>query len=116
MSEKFSEPASDFPIRDAAPPGQISRAFMQGMANRMATSYYKYGHVRDSFPEPMSAIGALRDRLAQYEKTGNTEWLMDVANYAMIEYMHPRHPEAHFRATDSNESPGRIDNTGRRVK
>jgi hypothetical protein len=24
----------------------------------------------------------------------------------MIEFMYPRHPEAHFRATSSNESPG----------
>lgn len=28
------------------------------------------------------------------------------ANFAMIEYMHPSHPQAHFRATGSDESPG----------
>jgi hypothetical protein len=33
--------------------------------------------------------------------------VIDLANYAMIEFMHPRHPEAHFRATESRESPGR---------
>jgi len=24
----------------------------------------------------------------------------------MIEFMYPQHPDAHFRATDSDESPG----------
>jgi hypothetical protein len=26
----------------------------------------------------------------------------------MLEFMLPRHPRAHFRATDSGESPGRV--------
>jgi hypothetical protein len=32
---------------------------------------------------------------------------MDAGNCAMIEFMFPQHPNAHFRATDSTESPGR---------
>jgi hypothetical protein len=31
-----------------------------------------------------------------------------VANFAMIEFMHPRHPQAHYKATDSDGSPGRV--------
>lgn len=46
------------------------------------------------------------ERLRLYRETDNTEWLVDLANFAMIEYMHPSHPQAHFRATGSNESPG----------
>jgi hypothetical protein len=26
----------------------------------------------------------------------------------MMEFMHSAHPDAHFRATDSDESPGRV--------
>jgi hypothetical protein len=81
---------------------------MQGMYNRMAMSYHKYGPVAKGFPEPFDAIASLKDRLANYEATGNFEWLMDIANFAMIEYMRPKHPKAHFEATDG-------DTTGRRL-
>lgn len=89
------------------PLSEFSDAFTQGMADRMAVSYCKYGAVKDAYPSRVDAIASLKKRLERYEETGNTEWLMDVANFAMIEFMHPRHPDAHFRATDSRESPGR---------
>lgn len=89
------------------PETEFSREFAQGMADRMAMSYYKYGPLAEGFPKRVDAIATLKDKLAAYERTGNTEWLMDVANYAMIEFLRPRHPEAHFRATDSRESNGR---------
>jgi len=89
------------------PNTEYSDAFDQGRADRMAMSYFKYGPVAQGFPKRVDAIATLKDKLATYERTGNTEWLMDVANYAMIEFMHPRHPDAHFRATDSKESNGR---------
>lgn len=90
-----------------APASEVSEEFIQGMRNRMAMSYFKYGAVRDAYPHKVSALESLRKRLANYEETGNTEWLMDVANFAMIEFMCPAHHRAHFRATDSKESPGR---------
>jgi len=71
-------------------------------------SYHKYGPVAVAYPSRADALRSLEQRLAKYRETGNTEWLMDVANFAMIEYMHPSHPNAHFRATDTDESPGRI--------
>lgn len=89
---------------------QISEQFIQGMMNRMFTSYYRYGHIKDTFPHKTDAIGCLHMRLKKYEETGNTEWLMDVANFAMIEFMLPKHPNAHFRATESHESPGGVRN------
>lgn len=89
------------------PSSEFSEEFLLGMVDRMAMSYYKYGPVANGFPKQVDAIGTLKDKLKAYENTGNTEWLMDVANYAMIEFMHPRHPKAHFRPTDSRESNGR---------
>jgi len=102
-------------IVNSAVEGQVSEVFLQGMVNRMATSYYKYGHVKENFPEPMDAVAMIQDRLRMYLETGNTEWLMDVANYAMIEFMHPRSEGAYFKATSSDESPGRIMRSGRRT-
>jgi hypothetical protein len=92
---------------EGVPATEFSERFAQGMADRMAVSFCKYGAVRDAYPSRVDAIASLKKRLDKYEQDGNTEWLMDVANFAMIEFMHPRHPEAHFEATDSKASPGR---------
>jgi hypothetical protein len=90
-------------------PSEYSQEFHQGMVNRMEVSFHKYGRVVDAKGK-IDEIKSLKQRLQRYEETGNTEWLMDVANIAMIEFMH-RGPEA-FRATESHESPGLTYTTG----
>lgn len=92
---------------ESAPSSEFSLLFVQGMADRMAMSYYKYGKVAEAYPRKVDAVASLKLRLEKYEQTGNTEFLMDVANFAMIEFMHPRHDNAFFKPTDSGESPGR---------
>lgn len=84
---------------------EYSEEFWAKMKNRMEVSYHKYGPVRDSQFTHQS-IADLKKRIQMYEETGNTEWLVDGANFCMIEFMFPSHPKAHFRATDSQESPG----------
>lgn len=90
-----------------APSTEFSADFVEKMRSRMEMSYFKYGAVRDAYPHKVNALECLRARLERYEATGNTEWLVDAANFAMIEFMCPSHKRAHFRATDSGESPGR---------
>lgn len=101
-------------LQGGEPQTQYSIPFMQGMVNRMLTSYHKYGHIADA-AELTDFTKQIIIRLEKYLETGNTEWLMDVANYAMMEYMHPSHEDAHFRATGADESPGRVDKQGRRT-
>lgn len=84
----------------------FSEDFIQKMKNRMVVSHYKYGWVRDTYPEIGDAIASLKERLELYEKTGNLEHLIDIGNFAMIEYIAPRHPDAHFETQDSDKSPG----------
>lgn len=112
MNDNFEKQLNTFTTRLAAPMSEFSPEFVQGMANRMAVSFHKYGKVSDGFPENIDAISSLHVRLNKYEETGNTEWLMDVANFAMIEFMHPRHPLVHFEGTDSDQSPGRVRHSG----
>lgn len=77
--------------------------------NRMIVSHYKYGWVSETYGNHLAdAVKSLEKRLELYKQTGNTEFLLDVANFAMIEYMYSQHRYAHFRATDSNESPGLV--------
>ena len=86
---------------------EFSEEFVQLMRNRMVVSYHKYGAVADAYPAKVDALASLEMRLELYRETGNTEWLVDAANFLMIEHMLPRHPQAHFAGTDSAASPGR---------
>jgi hypothetical protein len=86
-----------------------SSDFVAQMQNRIIVSHHKYGWCSDTYPELAQAVKSIKTRVDKYLETGNTEWLIDVANFAMIEYKHPSHPNAHFRGTDSNESPGLTD-------
>jgi hypothetical protein len=97
---------------EAVPESDFSVPYVQCMVDRMNMSYFKYGLVSEAYPAKVDAIASLKKRLDKYEETGNTEWLVDAGNFAMIEYMHPRHPKAHFKSTDSDESPGRKWNSG----
>ena len=108
MNKKES---TDYKIHVGCPASEVSHKFLQGMADRMAVSFHKYGLVKDGYgPSAVTktdAMKSLDQRIKKYHDTGNTEWLMDVANFAMIEFMEPSHPKAHFRATSAKESPGR---------
>jgi hypothetical protein len=95
---------------------EISEEFVQGMRDRMLVSFHKYGPVADAYPRKVDAVASLMQRLRLYANgdpakgivAGNTEYLMDAANFAMIEFMYPKHPEAHFQGTDDDGSPGRV--------
>lgn len=77
--------------------------------NMMVTSYYKYGPVKINAGQKLTqTIPSLEKRLQMYKDTGNLEYLADVANMAMIEYMYPQHPNAHYTSTDSHQSPGLV--------
>lgn len=86
---------------------EYSERFDELRKNRVNTSYYKYGSARVNFKQGyVQAIPTLEKCLQKYKDTGNTEYLCDLANYAMFEFMYPQHLKAHFRATDSRESAG----------
>jgi hypothetical protein len=108
IDDPQDEKLKGFQSMSQVPDTEFSEEFVKGMRNRMAVSYYKYGPVTDAYPHKVDAIASLTQRLRKYADTGNTEWLMDAANFAMIEFMHPRHPSAHFTGTDDEASPGRV--------
>lgn len=86
--------------------------FLQGMMNRLSVSHWKYGSIHDTFPEHRKGVDNIQLRVDKYLETGNTEWLIDAANYALIEFMRPSHPNPLFKATDSDESPGAVNADG----
>lgn len=78
----------------------------------MAVSFFAYGKVADAFPQKVNALKSMEQRLDVYKKTGNTEYLIDAANFLMIEFMRPSISGAEFSATDSDGSVGRTWNDG----
>jgi hypothetical protein len=113
---------------------EFSPAFVLLALGAMQVSYYKYGAVREGYPHRVNAIGtadsvppgslnamgSFGKRLEwyfrgatnadgeQYIAPGNVEYLVDAANFLMIEFMCPAHPLAHYEATDRDGSPGRM--------
>lgn len=86
---------------------EYSFKFDELRRNRVEVSFYKYGPAKQNFATGnVKAIPTLELCLQKYKDTGNTEYLVDLANYAMFEFMYPQHPKGHFRATDSRESAG----------
>ena len=87
---------------------EFSEDFVKGMQNRMIVSFHKYGPIKDAYPHKVNALKSLEIRINKYKETKNTEYLIDAANFLMIEFMYPSIEGAYFKGTDSNESPGRI--------
>ena len=97
------------------PDTEYSVPFLQGMIDRVGVSFHKYGSVTEGFPDKVDAIKSLELRIEKYIETGNTEWLMDVANYAMIEFLRPRkrgQKRLFFKPTSAADSPGRVHTDG----
>lgn len=84
---------------------EYSERFDNIRKKMMVTSYYKYGALKDNYDKfkCMDALGNIEKRLAKYRETGNTEFLADLANFAMIEFMYPSIEGAKYTPTASGE-------------
>lgn len=96
---------------EGIPETEYAPRFLQSMVNAMGVSFYKYGAVAGAYPSLVNALDSLQKRVEKYLATGNTEYLIDVANFAMIEFMHPSLEGAHYQPTDADGSPGRVSRT-----
>ena len=84
----------------------FSEEFITKMKNAIEMSYYKYGHASDTYPELAQAAKCIQERLDLYMQTHNTEYLVDVANFAMLEFMFPMFKDSKYIPQDSGSSPG----------
>jgi hypothetical protein len=108
--EKF-----ELKVVPGVPETEQSPEFLQRMVSAMGVSFFKYGAVADAYPQKVSALDSLLTRLTLYRdggvvkgkriEAGNRDYLTDVANFAMIEFMAPSRPQ--YSANDDKDSPGR---------
>lgn len=82
---------------------EVSREFHERMDKSMTVSFHKYGPVKEAYPHKVNAIASLEKRLRLYKDTGNADYLIDIANFAMIEFMLPAHESFHDKPTDGGE-------------
>lgn len=115
----------EFDWPDSVPQDQIDIPYIQGMLNRMAVGFHNYGHMR-RYEKRSNSLKNILIRLIRYAGWGNiedslkeikslelygtynTEFLMDAANYCMMEFCVPSYQYAFFKATNKQESPGAI--------
>ena len=90
---------------DSAPivTSEINQKFRDRKDQALTVSYYKYGAIKDAYPHKVSAIKTLEKRLRLYKKTGNADYLVDISNFAEIEFTFPAHPEFHDSPKDGGE-------------
>jgi hypothetical protein len=89
------------------PETEYSYEFDKLRENRCGVSFHKYGSAKENFGHHLvSALDSAKLCHEKYLTTGNTEYLVDQANYIMYEFMYPSIEGAHFRATSSDESAG----------
>ena len=81
---------------------EYSEKFDEIRKNMMVVSYFKYGPMKENYEKfkRMDALGNIEKRIEKYKETGNTEFLADVANFAMIEFMYPSIEGAKYVPTD----------------
>lgn len=84
----------------------FSEEFINKMRNAMEMSYYKYGHAKKTYPELAQANKCIQERLNLYLKTHNKDYLVDIANFALLEFKYPEFEDAKYEPGDSDQSPG----------
>lgn len=104
-------------VTDAGvPASEFDAEFVVKMMAAMMVSFHKYGRVADAYPMRFNAADDVRARMSKYRQTGDKQYLVDAANFAMIEAMHPA-PErnAHWGVNDAVSSIGRTTASGHRL-
>jgi len=105
LRERLELQAGLFPPCEPAPTlpeiykMQWSAEFERAMRDRMAQGYFRYGSLQAQIGKhPFDNIGSVLKRLSLYNRDGNREHLVDVANLCLVEFT--VHPEKPFKAAD----------------
>lgn len=80
-----------------------SRNFENLMRNRLLMGAFRYGLLRAKGEQGYDLIASMRRRIELYNETGNLEYMVDVANLAMLEFEWPSKRNAHFSSVDDGE-------------
>ncbi|MES2598613.1 MAG: hypothetical protein V4662_24980 [Verrucomicrobiota bacterium] len=87
-----------------------SPEFEQLMRNRLLMGALRYGVLEQKrrFGNKWDLMGAVKEKVKLYEDSGNTEYLVDIANYVLLEFECGHHPTKHFAALDNHHGHCRV--------
>lgn len=81
-----------------------SPEFEQLQRNRLVLGCFRHGLLAEPGKPQFDRVKAIVDRAESYQRSGNTEWLVDIANLALLEFVEGTHPNKHFRALDTEQT------------
>ena len=100
-----------------------SDEFERLMRNRLLMGAMRYGTFEEKkatmySKDPWDLLTPVRTKLELYQSTGNSEYLVDAANYLLLAFEFDPHPNKHFQALDDHHDHCRrkSDITKSRVK
>ena len=73
--------------------------------NKLLQGFYRYEDPSDPFkPHTFyDYIQAMKNKIKRYEETHNLELLLDISNYAKLEFRKPKYADAYFENEDDTE-------------
>lgn len=77
---------------------RFDERFIRKMRKRIGMGFFRYGDSKS-----YNYLEGIKKKLARYEETKNLEFLVDVANYAMLEFNDPILEGTYFEAIDDDE-------------
>jgi hypothetical protein len=78
------------------------------MRNRLILGALRYGKMKSANKPQYDRVSSMIKRLRNYSDSGNKEFLVDVANLCMLEFVECQHPNAHFSSVDDGEHVNEI--------
>lgn len=95
------QPINHIPSLESLATSEWSPTFEKYMRNRLILGAFRYGLLNSPGKETWDRVSSIIKRAELYQQTGNTEYLVDIANMAMLEYEEGKHPTKHFAAIDN---------------
>jgi dihydrofolate reductase len=77
--------------------------FEKLMRNRLIMGATRYGRIGAKNKPKYDRINSMIKRLTKFQESGNKEFLVDVANLCLLEFVECNHPNQHFHAIDDGE-------------
>jgi len=80
-----------------------SACFERAMRHRLVMGALRHGVIGAAGKPDYDRVTEAIRRLCEYRRTGNLEFLVDAANFCLLEFVESRHPQRHWAPSDDAE-------------
>lgn len=85
-----------------------SEEFERAMRYRLIMGAFRYGQLGGKDKPSYDRLNCMKRRIEQYQKDGNQEHLVDIANLALCEFVEGDHPKKHFKSIDDGNHTEKV--------